>query len=75
MKFLRLEFIYKKHDTFRYVKFLNTKSQALRKKQDNLRYVFIYKNLALLRYAIFIEFLKFAKGGGHLLLKKTMYFA
>ena len=34
-------YIYKTHDTLRYVTFLYTKSQTLRKKQDNLRYVFI----------------------------------
>ena len=33
----------KKHDTLRYVKFLFTEIQTLRKKQDNFRYVFIYK--------------------------------
>ena len=53
MKFLKLAFINKKHDTLRYVTFLYTKSYALRKKQDNLRYVFMYKNPALLLYAIF----------------------
>ena len=42
--FLKLAFIYKKHETLRYVTFLYTKIQALRKKQDILRYVFIYKN-------------------------------
>ena len=35
-----------------------TKSQILFKKQDNLRYVFIYKKPDTLRYAIFMEFLK-----------------
>ena len=53
MKILNLAFIYKKHDTLRYVTFLYTKSWTLRKKQDNLPYVFIYKNLNTLRYAIF----------------------
>ena len=38
---LKLAFLYKKHDTLRYVTFLYTKIQTLRKKQDNLRYVFI----------------------------------
>ena len=38
MTFLKLAFIYKKHDTLRYVTFLYTKSQTLRQKQDNLRY-------------------------------------
>ena len=53
MKILKLEFIYKKYETFWYVKFLYTKIQTLRKKQDNLRYVFRYKNPDTLRYAIF----------------------
>ena len=43
MKCLKLEFIYKNHDTSRYVTFLYTKMQTLRKKQDNLCYVLIYK--------------------------------
>ena len=41
-----------------------TESMTLRKKQDNLRYVFIYKNQDNLRYAIFVEFLKLLEGGG-----------
>ena len=35
-------YIYIKHDTLRYVTFLYPKSQTLRKKQDNFRYVFLY---------------------------------
>ena len=35
--------------------FWYTKIQTFLKKQDNLRYVFIYKNLKTLRYAIFHE--------------------
>ena len=35
--------------------FLYTKIQTLCKKQDNLRYVFIYKNLDTFRYASFHE--------------------
>ena len=55
--------------------FLYTKSLTLRKKQDNLRYIFIYKKPGtfVLRN-FFIEVLKFAEGGGHLLIKKTIYF-
>ena len=53
MKFLKLAFIFKKHDTLRYVTFLYTKSKTLRKKQDNLLYVFIYKTPALLRYCLY----------------------
>ena len=44
MSILKLNFIYKKHYTLRYVAFLYKRSEPLRKKQDNLRYVFIYKN-------------------------------
>ena len=53
MKFLKLAFIYKKHDTLCYGTFLYTKSQTLRKKQDNLRYVFMFTNPDTLYYAIF----------------------
>ena len=42
-----------KHDTLRYVTFLYTKTQTLRKNQDNLRYVYIYIYPDTLRYAIF----------------------
>ena len=63
MKFLKLAFIYKKHDTLRYVKVLYTKSQTLRKKKDNLRYVFIYKIWTLCVTQFFIKFLKLAEGG------------
>ena len=38
--------------------FLYTKIQALCKKQDNLPYVFIYKNPDTLHYAIFHEMLE-----------------
>ena len=36
-EFSKLAFIYKKHDTLRYVTFLYTNIWTLRKKQDNLR--------------------------------------
>ena len=35
--------------------FIYTKSKILRKKQDNFRYLFIYKNHDTLRYAFFCE--------------------
>ena len=63
MKILKLEFIYKNHDTLRYGTFLYTKIQRLRKKQDNLPYVFIYKNPDNLRYAIFHGIFKIGGGG------------
>ena len=49
MKMLNLAYIYNNHDTFRYVTFLYTKIMTLGKKQDNLRYVFLYKNPDTLR--------------------------
>ena len=50
-----LAFLYKKHDTLRYVTFLYTKSQTLCKNQDNFRYVCVYKKQDTLRYVIFHE--------------------
>ena len=35
-------YIYIKHENLRYVTFLYTKRQSLKKKQDNLRYIFLY---------------------------------
>ena len=55
MKILNLLFIYKKHNTFRYVMFLYTKIQTLFKNQDNFRSVFLLKKDYTLRYAIFHE--------------------
>ena len=69
IKFLKLVFVYKKHDTLRYVTFLYTKIQTLSKNQDNLRYVFIYKNMDTLHYAIFHQI--FEIGGG----EKTFFYA
>ena len=53
MKILKLAFMYKHYDTLRYVMFYYTKSQRLRKNQDNLRYGFIQKNIDTLRYTMF----------------------
>ena len=64
MKFLDLAFIYNKRDALRYVKFVYIKSQTLGKKQDNLRYGFLYKNMDTLRHAISIESLKLVEGRG-----------
>ena len=69
--FLKLVFLYKKHDTLRYVKFLYTKIQTLCK---NLRYVFIYKKLDTLRYVIFHGIFEIGGGGGHFYILKTMHF-
>ena len=70
MKIFKFAFIYKKNDTIRYMTFLYTKIETLRKKQDNLHYVFIFKNPDTLRHAIYIEFLKLAEGGSILICKK-----
>ena len=50
MKVLKLVFIKRKHNTLRYMMFLHTKIPTLRKRQDNLRYIFIYKNSDTLSY-------------------------
>ena len=63
MKTLRLAFIYKNHETLRYVTFLYTKSQTLHKKQDNLRYVFLHRNSDTLHYTIFHEIFEVGGGG------------
>ena len=70
MFFLRLADVYKKHDTLRYVTFLYTKSQTLFKKQDNLRYVFIYKKPDTLWHAIFNGIFEIGGGGGTFLCAK-----
>ena len=74
MKFLMLASINKKHETLRYVTFKYTKSQTLSKKQDHFRYVFIYKNLDTLRYAIFHGIFENGRGG-HFYIQKKMHFA
>ena len=74
MKFLKLAFIHKKHDTLYYCTFLYKKIQTLRKKQDNLRYVFMFKNLDTLHYAIFHSIFEIGGGGGHFYLQKTIQF-
>ena len=66
MKFLKLAFIYKNHDTLRYLTFLYTKSETLCKKQDNFSYIFIYKIRTLCVTRFFMEFLKLAEGGAFL---------
>ena len=70
VKFLNLTFIYKKHETLRYVTFLYSKSMTFRKKQDNLRYVFIYKKPDTLRYAFFLKNFSNWRMGKHFLHKK-----
>ena len=52
-EFLKLVLLYKKHHTLCCVTYSYTKRKTIRKKQDSLRYIFTYKNLATLRYAIF----------------------
>ena len=48
-----VDILYKNYDNLCYVKIIYTNIHTLLKKQDTLRYVFIYKNLDTLRYAIF----------------------
>ena len=50
------------------------KELTLRKKQDNFRYVFIYKNSDTLRYAIFHGTFEIGGGRGHFYMQKTMHF-
>ena len=54
--------------------FVYTKSQIIRKKQDNLRNVFIYKNPDTLRYVVFHGIFEIVGGGGHFYMQKTMHF-
>ena len=75
MKFLKLEFIYKKHDTLHYVTLLYTKIHTFRKNQDNLRSIFIYKNTHNFLYAIFHGIFEIVIGGGGGCMQKKMHFA
>ena len=71
MKFLKFAFIYKKHDTLRYVTVFYTKIWTLRKKQYNVQYVFIYKNSALLCCGVFHWIFEICgEGGGIYVFKK-----
>ena len=63
MKFLKLAFIYKKHDTLRSVTFYIQKARHFEKKQYHLRYVLYTKIRHFCVTRFFIEFLKFAEGG------------
>ena len=74
MNFSILEFLYKKHETLRYMTFLYTKSQTLRKNQDNLRHVFIYKNLDTLYCTIFLWIFEIGGGGEIFLYAKNNAF-
>ena len=49
-------YLYKKCETS-----VNTKRKTLFKKQDSLRYVFIYKSIDTLGYTIFHEILEYRK--------------
>ena len=63
--------IYKNHDTLRYVTFYIQKIETLRKKKDNLCYVFICKKHDSLPYAIFHGFLKLVERGRHFYTQKN----
>ena len=64
MKFLKLAFyVFKNYDTLRYVTFLYTKIHSLRKRKDNLRYIFMIQkawHFALRDFSW--NFLKLAEG-------------
>ena len=53
--------------------FLNTKIQTPRKKQENLHYSFVHKKADILRYAIFMKFLRMAEGEGAFYMKKISH--
>ena len=59
------------------VMFLYTKIHTLRKNQDKVRYIFMYKKADNLRCTIFHGILKLAVGGGggHFQMQNTMHFA
>ena len=75
MNFLKLAFMHiQKAWYFALHDVIYTKSLKLRKKQDNLRHVFLYtESLTLCITRFFIEFLKFAEGGRHFYIGKTMH--
>ena len=57
----------------RNVTFLYTKIQTLRKKQENLHYVFIYKNPDTLYYAIFHGIFEIGGGGVYFINKNNAH--
>ena len=57
-------YIHKKHNTLRNVTFLHTKPQTLRKKQDNLRYVFSIQKSRHLALRNFYGILEIGGVGG-----------
>ena len=69
-KLLKLAFIYKKHNTLRYVTFLYKKSQTLRKIKT-ICVTFLYTKIQTLRVTqFFIEFLNLERRGGHFYMQK-----
>ena len=82
-EFLKLAFVYiKKAWHFSFCDVLYRKIHTLRKKQDNLRYVFLCtKSLTLCVAQFFMEFLKLAEGGAflwnfalHFYIQKTIHY-
>ena len=71
MKILNFSFIYKNHDTLRYMTFLCTKPHKFLQKQDNFCYFFIYKKWTFCVTRFFIKFLKLAEGEGHFYMQKN----
>ena len=75
MKCLKLAFIYKNHDTLRYVTFLYKKNPDTSQKARQFALCFIKKPMTLCVTRFFIELLKLAKGDGHFCIKKTIHLA
>ena len=66
-------YIYKSHDTLRYMTVLYTKSRTLKKVRIFALCFLIYQNPDTLRYAIFGEIFEIG-GGGQFYKQKTMHF-
>ena len=73
MKFLKLAFIYKKHDILRYVTFLYTKARHFAKSKKMFD---TFSDTKIWHFCVtrfFIEFLKIAEGGGTFIFIKKQY--
>ena len=72
---MKLTFIYKKHDTLRYVTFFYTKKTRHFANKMTICVTVLYtENQTTLRCAIFIEFLKWRRGGDILYAKNNALF-
>ena len=70
MEFLKWAFIYKKHDTLRYVTFYIQKTRHFAKSKTIFD-TFLYTKSGTVRYATFHQTFQIWGGGGHLLIKKN----